>query len=315
MMNRKIKNLQDEKFYTLLDFIKNSPEQELFNYIKIKFLSLPPALQTSFENYFSSYTFWGSLKAGSHDFNHILLKTKSLKNHVKDLEWLYEKLEDYGSKFVLYAIIENFVNYNFDLLKKSLNFKYRQYFDFDIMPRCKDEVFVDVGTYLGETILDFVDLYGKDCYKNIYAYEITSDIFPHINKNLSGLNVTLRNKAVGEKNKKLFLNQNITSLSANTAQNIGEKEIECVSLDSNIDEKITLVKMDIEGGEENAIKGCKNHIKNDSPKLLISVYHGFEHYFTLPRLIDRYNRNYKFYLRNYGGNLFPTEIVLCALPK
>ena len=73
--------------------------------------------------------------------------------------------------------------------------------------------------------------------------------------------------------------------------------------------------MDIEGDELSALKGAKEHIKNDCPKLLISVYHNNNHLWQIPRLIYRYNKDYKFFLRYYGGDLYPTEVVLFALPK
>ena len=73
--------------------------------------------------------------------------------------------------------------------------------------------------------------------------------------------------------------------------------------------------MDIEGDEEKAIIGCKKHIIKDHPKLLISVYHKNEHFVSIAKLIDSFNPCYKYYLRNYGGKLYPTEIILYAIPK
>ena len=73
--------------------------------------------------------------------------------------------------------------------------------------------------------------------------------------------------------------------------------------------------MDIEGGEEKALIGCQNHIKNEHPKLLISVYHNHEDLWKLPKIINDFYPNYNFYLRNHGNNIFPTETVLFAIPK
>ena len=73
--------------------------------------------------------------------------------------------------------------------------------------------------------------------------------------------------------------------------------------------------MDIEGSEEKALLGSINHIKNDYPKLLISVYHDNDHLWKIPKLISEINDSYDFYLRCYGNNIYPTEIVLFAIPK
>ena len=53
--------------------------------------------------------------------------------------------------------------------------------------------------------------------------------------------------------------------SANFIGEKGEKEIETVSIDEDILEKITLLKMDIEGAEQKAIEGSKRHIKEEKP--------------------------------------------------
>ena len=89
---------------------------------------------------------------------------------------------------------------------------------------------------------------------------------------------------------------------------------EIVTLDEDITEPVTWIKMDIEGSEYDAVMGSRRHIAEDRPKLSISVYHGYDDLWLLPKLIHSLNPSYKFYLRYYGGNLIPTEIVLTALP-
>lgn len=93
----------------------------------------------------------------------------------------------------------------------------------------------------------------------------------------------------------------------------GSEKIESSTLDIDIKEPITLIKMDIEGYEKKALEGAKNHIINDKPKLLISVYHNHEDLWKIPKIIREYNKDYKFYLRCYGTRIFPTEIVLIAI--
>ena len=73
--------------------------------------------------------------------------------------------------------------------------------------------------------------------------------------------------------------------------------------------------MDIEGDELKALKGAQEHIRKDSPKLLISIYHKNDHYFQIPKYINTLNKNYQFHLCYYGAELYPTEVVLFAIPK
>ena len=313
---QKINNIHDKNFYQLIDSISSLSEENLLFKIKFNYSFLPKNIKTSLENYFDKYKFWGSLHEDNLDYDEIERKAKTIKKHIKDFVWLYEKLEDDSSKFLLHAILNNFINYDFTSLQKTLNQKYHHYFDFDILPKMKEEVFADIGSYTGDTVLDFIKCYGENSYKKIYCYEITTDIIPTLKNNLINYkNIEIKSLAVSNKSKTLYVDENSTSNSANKTKNKGKIKIEAKSLDEDIKEKISLIKMDIEGDEELALMGAKKHIQNDTPKLLVSLYHNNNHYFKLPKLIYSYNKNYKFYLRNYGGNLYPTEIVLFAIPK
>lgn len=313
---QKINNIHDKNFYQLIDSISSLSEENLLFKIKFNYSFLPKNIKTSLENYFDKYKFWGSLHEDNLDYDEIERKAKTIKKHIKDFVWLYEKLEDDSSKFLLHAILNNFINYDFTSLQKTLNQKYHHYFDFDILPKMKEEVFADIGSYTGDTVLDFIKCYGVNSYKKIYCYEITTDIIPTLKNNLINYkNIEIKSLAVSNKSKTLYVDENSTSNSANKTKNKGKIKIEAKSLDEDVKEKISLIKMDIEGDEELALMGAKKHIQNGTPKLLISLYHNNNHYFKLPKLIYSYNKNYKFYLRNYGGNLYPTEIVLFAIPK
>lgn len=117
-----------------------------------------------------------------------------------------------------------------------------------------------------------------------------------------------------DKKTTLSLNTSSVDNSANTITD-AKGDIEAVTLDEDIKEKVDIIKMDIEGAEFKAIEGAKKHIKNDSPTLLISIYHDFNDLIRIPKLIKSINKDYNFYLRYYGGNIFPTEVVLVAKKK
>lgn len=307
-------NYIDKNFYKLTNEIKSLTQDELFQKIKRNYLFLPEHFKKIFEDYFKRFTFWGTLSQNLDDYTEIQLKAKVLKTHINDFIWLYKKLEDYTSKFLLYSIIRNWVYYDFTSLKKSISTKKYHYFDLDIIPKCKNEVFVDVGAYVGDTTLDLINCYGEDCYKKIFCYEITKNMLPVLNKNLNSYNnIVLRHAGLRDKNSNIFLDENFQDVSANRTALKGSEKVACVTLDDDVKQQVSMIKMDIEGDELRALKGCKKHIMKDKPKLLISIYHKNEHYFQIARLINLYNKNYKFYLRNFGSELYPTEIVLYAI--
>lgn len=308
-------NKIDYEFSLLIDKIKEKSYEELLGMIKLNFLSLPETYQRTLEEYFDRYKFWGSLDHKKGDFNEIEKKTKMLKTHYKDIMWLYNKLADFSSKFILLAVMRNYLYYDFVSLEKAIDKKYKHYFDLDLLPSLCGLTIVDVGAYTGDSILDFVDTYGAKSYKKAYCYEITLEVLEQMKDNLSGFkNIIYKNKAVKSKNGRVFLDGNGDPSSNRTARS-GIFTLESVSLDEDIKEKIDLIKMDIEGDELSALKGAKNHIKEDSPVLLISIYHKNEHLWQIAKFISSVNKNYKYFLRYYGGNLYPTELVLFAIKK
>ena len=63
--------------------------------------------------------------------------------------------------------------------------------------------------------------------------------------------------------------------------------------------EITLINMDVEGAEKQALEGCRKIILRDKPKMLIAAYHRSEDLFALPLQIHALRPDYRFYLRHY----------------
>lgn len=81
----------------------------------------------------------------------------------------------------------------------------------------------------------------------------------------------------------------------------GDSLVQCFSIDT-LSAKFppTIIKMDIEGGEKNALLGAQRTIKKYAPDLMISVYHKTEDLWTLPLLIHSLVPAYRMYLRTHG---------------
>ena len=305
-------NKIDSDFSNLIETLNRKSLDEIKENIKKKHLELSEKTKKSLENYFSKFAYWGKLDEENNEFEHIYEKAKALKERISDYNFLYQNLGDYRSKKLLYAILNHYYQYDFQTMEEALEKNFYHYFDLDIIAECNDEVLVDVGAYTGDTILDFIKIYGSNSYKKIYAYEITEEALGYLKENTkNNPNINIINKAVLNEPGKAFIEYNEESISANTIGHSG-KEITATTLDEDIKEKITIIKMDIEGSEQKALIGAKNHIKNDTPTLLISVYHNLKDLYQIPKLINEIKPGYKFYLRCYGNCVFPTEIVLIA---
>ena len=84
--------------------------------------------------------------------------------------------------------------------------------------------------------------------------------------------------------------------------------IKVVSIDEYMKDKepATFIKMDIEGGEYDAISGAKNTIIKEKPKLALSVYHKATDLWKIPLSIKKLKPDYKMYIRHYSREIIDT---------
>ncbi len=309
-------NKVDKLFKELINKINLMTKEEIYFNIKKSFDKIPIETKKSIEVFFNKFNYWGKIDLENNNYEALYEKAITLKENTEQFNWLYFTLKDYKSKKLLYGILNNWFCYDFNTVKPCLGTPYKHYFDLDIIPHCENEVIVDLGAYTGDTILDYIDTYGENSYNKIYCYDITDEVFIYLKNNLSKYkNIIYRKKAISDKIGNLYLEANSSSISANRVCEEGDILLDSTTLDEDIKEKVSMIKMDIEGHEKKALLGSINHIKNDNPKLLVSVYHNNNHLWELPKLINDINPNYDYYLRCYGNCIYPTEIVLFAIPK
>lgn len=238
---------------------------------------------------------------------------RDLQRNITHYDWLYERLEDGESKRVFTNLIAYRVLPLLTFLKAAYDDKTPQYFDRNIVSCDKDEVFADCGGFVGDTTEEYIRQYKH--YRHIYVYEPSDDNIDSCRNNLSQYeNITVRQCGVGEKHTYLSMrNSSSASSFVDGAGNDETEKVEVVSLDEDIQEKVTFIKMDIEGSEISALLGAKKHIRDDFPKLAVCLYHVISDIWEIPSLIDEIHPGYRFYIRHYN---YPEnwETVLYAIP-
>jgi len=91
----------------------------------------------------------------------------------------------------------------------------------------------------------------------------------------------------------------------------GDSRIQCVSIDHVLPGfRPTIITMDIEGAEPEALRGAEQTIRTSRPDLAICVYHAPHHLWEIPLYLDSLDLGYRLYLRNYTS--LTGETVLYA---
>lgn len=300
----------DNEFWTLYDYFKYVDSYSIVVNAINTFLSYSDEYKLMFRSLPQRYTFLeGTIDILNNNYSLISIYVDMMKNHLDDFEWLYHNLADYRSKKILVEIVNYWITFNIDSLHNLTERVFPEYYDSDIILQNPQEVFVDCGAFTGDSIQGFIDYFGQ--YRKIYGYEMMPETMQKMRNNLSQYeNIEYMQKGVGSENTTMFVE------GENAGAHISEKgsiEVPIVSLDSDIDEQVTMIKMDIEGAEQDALKGAKRHIIEEKPRLLVCTYHKPADLFEIPRLIDSMRNDYKFYLRLNGMGIWPVDHVIFAV--
>lgn len=159
----------------------------------------------------------------------------------------------------------------------------------------------DIGANYGDTVENYLALYPESI---IHAFEPSPEVFGSLTtRYLSNKNVNCYSFAIAEENKKstfytnsnpdtnsLLKPQKIGLNSDKQTANIGVIEVESISIDlfcisKNINE-IDILKMDIQGGELQALKGAKNLLQNKRIKLIYAETYFKKQYENQPLFHD-----------------------------
>ena len=186
-----------------------------------------------------------------------------------------------------------------------------QYFDLPDIFFSKDEIFVDVGAFNGDTSRYFAERVNNS-YNHIYVFEPNVKQYYDCKNKLSDLsNITIIQKATWNKKGTISFAENGEGSCISSDAKV-DNIVETITLDEVLaGQRVTFIKMDVEGAEFNSLLGAENIIRKYKPKLAISVYHKRDDIWKIPMLLLQFNPNYLFYLRTYSftGN----DTVLYAL--
>lgn len=189
------------------------------------------------------------------------------------------------------------------------------YFSFEKFSYQADEVFVDGGVFDLDSSIQFSE-HCNNRYSKIFAFEPDEDNYRkciEISKDKNINNVFFFNKGLWYQQETLWFRTHEISSSSHVVleDSISDKDskVEVVALDEILrDEKVTFIKMDIEGSELQALKGACEIIKKNKPKLAICIYHKAEDIIDIPSYIKELVPEYKLAIRHYSDWMWETVL-------
>lgn len=241
------------------------------------------------------------------------LKNMELSDVSLKLKTVASLLEDSRSLNVLQNIIESWykVSYNKELFLEI--YEGNQYFCKDIISLDENSVFVDCGAFIGDSLESFLVNVSDSNFSKAFLFELNDFTCEELQSNIKQWcspdvqrKIKVINKGVSDENVEFFYSP---SGSSSSVRGGGISKAKIVRLDDELaNERVSLVKMDIEGSEAAAIKGCEKLIKKYKPALAICVYHKVTDLWELPLLIKSFVPEYKLYLRHHSKTQIETVL-------
>ena len=239
-----------------------------------------------------------------------------LENREKFAETFYWLADELSKKTMLEFLklkITNDIKYCFEVYRPNEHFN--ELTNGVRTPNGGGGGYVDCGAFRGDTVERFIDWCGGN-YEKIFAIEADPVNFAALEKLITAKNYkNVVPVNCGVWNEKTTLTFADTNNGCSHISDEGNIKINADTIDNITGgEKISFIKMDIEGAELAALQGAAETIKKFKPALAICAYHKGEDLITLPQFIKSLNPNYKLYLRKHTLAA-DSELVLYAIPQ
>lgn len=187
------------------------------------------------------------------------------------------------------------------------------YFFTDALNVGGDEVLVDGGAFTGDTVQAFSRRTGGR-WRHIHAFEPNPGRLPALRAAVQGLPaVTVHAAGLWSRSAEgvpCVEQAGHAAITPDGADAAGSGRMAVAALD-DLDlglGPVSLIKMDIEGAEPDALEGARRIIAHHKPKLAVCVYHRPGHLARIPTLIQAIRPDYTLRLRHHGPSLFETVL-------
>lgn len=225
-----------------------------------------------------------------------------LVEHWGELSRLYDTLVDEQSKKTLINIIKGRISGKTDYFREI--YVPDKYYPESILRLSKGEVWVEAGSYRGETLLDFLERCPD--YKAAYCFEPDEDNLRILNETVEKVQkdgkIRIIPKGAWDSCTKLPIAKEDrgTSLSHVIEENGMEGSfIETATIDGTVSEPITYLKISTCCPELRILRGGQRQIVGNHPRISVCVSCGGGEILDLWNYLRELVPEYRFYLRHH----------------
>lgn len=251
--------------------------------------------------------------SGNYEADSEFMTLDFIKEHDKELTNIYNTLADEKSRQTFLAYINQKISMDYRFLKPVK--AEVQYFDTELIRLGDNEALVDAGAYIGDTAESFLKELSKrgiKKYDAIYSFEPDSQNYKKLSK-CKYKNFYAYCLATSDKKEQVFFHSKGKGSSSGIFEEQSENAICTDTIDHILKgKKVSFIKMDVEGYELSSLKGARQTISSQRPKLAICIYHKRQDLWEIENYIESVVSSYEFYIRVYDETA--TELVLYALP-
>lgn len=181
---------------------------------------------------------------------------------------------------------------------------------------------IDAGAFIGDSAIILSELTDR----NVHAFEPTRENYENMLKTIELnelVNVVPQRLALGNKKGNVEMTNSVVSstnayVEKSKMHYISTETVDVITLDEYVKENnltVGLIKVDVEGAEQQLIAGAIETIKKQRPTLLISIYHNSSDFFEIKPMLERLDLGYRFKIRHPEIGTVMMETMLIAEPE